>query len=68
MNDSHMAQSILQDESHNNTLQNLRIFRTDDNEKLLMMDKFEIIKYYEDLLDKCHDVINSKKERNRVFK
>jgi hypothetical protein len=68
MNDSHMAQSILQDESHNNTIQNLRIFRTDDNEKLLMMDKSEIIKYYEDLLDKCHDVINSKKERNRVFK
>jgi hypothetical protein len=29
------------------------------------MDKEDIIKYYEDLLDKYHDVVNQKKEKNR---
>ncbi|CDW79238.1 UNKNOWN [Stylonychia lemnae] len=43
----------LNESSH--TIQNLKLLKSEDTEKLLKMDKIDIIKYYEGLLDKCHE-------------
>lgn len=35
----------------------MRMLKTEDFDKLMQMDKEDIIKYYEDMLDKSHEVI-----------
>jgi hypothetical protein len=40
------------------TVHNLNLLRSEDAEKLKLMDKKDIITYYEGILDKCHEVIN----------
>ena len=35
------------------TIQNLRVNKAEDADKLMLMDKQDIIAYYEQLLDKC---------------
>jgi len=50
------------------TLKNLKLLKSDDIEKLMQMDKSEIIKYYEGLLDKCHEVIIKKRDQNRTLR
>lgn len=44
------------------TVANLKLLKTEDAEKLLLLDKKDIIKYYEGLLDKCHEVIINKRD------
>lgn len=50
------------------TIENLRLLREEDADKLLEMDKSDIIKYYEALLDKCHNALLKKREVNRLTK
>ena len=57
MNESTIERNIPDDESLN-TVHNLRVVKTEDVDKLMLMDKSDLIKYYEGLIDKCHDVIN----------
>jgi hypothetical protein len=40
-----------------NTIGKLRIIKTEDADKIMQMDKHDIMKYYEDMIDKCHLVI-----------
>lgn len=44
------------------TIQNLNLLKTEDAEKLLQLDKIEIIKYYESLIDKCHEALLAKRD------
>lgn len=47
------------------TVKNLRIIKTEDVDKIIEMDKEEIIKYYEGIIDKCHSVIFQKRDKIR---
>jgi hypothetical protein len=42
---------------------NLRVNKSEDNERILAMTKEEIITYYENLLDKCQDAILRKRDK-----
>ena len=44
------------------------MFKSENPEKLLSMSNEELIKYYEEIIDKCHRSLNLKKDRNRQLK
>jgi hypothetical protein len=48
-----------------NTVDNLRIVKTEDAHILMKMSKEELIKYYENVIDECHNVIFEKRDRVR---
>lgn len=62
-----MDQSLLEQklalEDSMQTSYNLKLLKSEDAEKLLQMDKQDIIAYYEGLLDKCHQVILKKRDQ-----
>ncbi len=55
-----------QEESFNTTMK--RIVKTEDAEKLMVMNKEEMIKYYEEIIDKCHGCIYYQKDKVRQLK
>lgn len=58
-------QNLEYDNDSMNTIKNLRINREEDLEKVKLMDKEDVIKYYEEVLDRCHEVINKKRRKIR---
>jgi isocitrate dehydrogenase len=58
---------MLQEDSLHTT-ENLKLLREEDAEKVTLMEKPELIKYYEGLLDKCHTALLKKRETNRMNK
>ena len=62
-----MDQSLLEQklalEDSMQTSYNLKLLKSEDAEKLLQMDKQDIIAYYEGLLDKCNQVILKKRDQ-----
>jgi hypothetical protein len=59
---------MLRDDESMNTINNLKVVRALDIDKLMLMEKENIIKYYESIIDKCHDVIMAKRDSNRSLK
>ena len=64
MNQSQLERNLQLDETQQ-TVSGLKLLKTDDADKIIQLDKADIIKYYEGILDKCHEVINQKREAIR---
>lgn len=45
------------------TVKNLNLLKSEDADKIMKLDKQEIIQYYEGLLNKCHELILHKRDQ-----